>query len=292
MSSVLPPLTNDCCQTFATLSAVLLSSLGFAVMLSECCTTSTVNYLLYISAWMHQLTLPFWPSKGARPTTSDLNRCLHLREFFPSRVEETQFDIVFYNQPEKVMRLLNSMCTSYTRKRPRSSDGLTDICGYVIVSGDYTVSVFSICHDTKDNASSRYAEAWSFYICDSHGTQPWSQGTACLCGVTFGELKENVRRDSSGSRLTLSRQEGVQWFSSILCILLEEHRKSGVAAKNKVPYMTWTPIMRQREKVLTVRELITRIDEEWIPCVFSDPNVEGEAQKRKCALRKCFMGVV
>ncbi|KAG5492414.1 hypothetical protein GH5_01334 [Leishmania sp. Ghana 2012 LV757] len=298
MKNILPPLTSDCCQTFSTLSAVLLSSLGFAAMLSECCTLSTVNYLLYISAWMHQLTLPCWPKRRVRPTIGDLNACLHLREFFPSKANADEFEVVFYNQAHRAVDLLHAMCAP--RKRARSSDSAHPVYGYVIVSGDYTVSVFSVEHDIARGSCGLYREAWSFYICDSHGTQPWSEDKASVSGLTFGHRAHDVdvtKRDgefsngsSTGSPSSVSVEDGIHYFSTILFTLLEEHRK-GVQRTNQTPYMTWTPLRRRRSLAYTAQELKKIIDNHWIPKVLSNPTVQAEAKKFSFQPLECFWGI-
>ena len=303
MKDILPPLTCDCCQTFSTLSAVLLSSLGFAAMLSECFSVSTVNYLLYIYAWMHQLTLPCWPQRRERPTIGDLNACLHLRDYFPSKASADEFEIVFYNQGLKATQLLHAMCA--TRKRTRTSDGVYPVYGYVIVSGDYTVSIFAVEHDIAKNAKSRYREAWSFYICDSHGTQPWSEGKASISGLTFGRRAQDVDTDrgedssssssssgrgSGGSEApTVSVEDGIHYFSTILFTLLEEHRK-GAQRSQQIPYMTWTPLRRRRALAYTAQELKNIIDRHWIPKVLSNPIVKAEAARFSFTARECFWG--
>lgn len=306
MKSILPPLTCDCCQTFSTISAVLLSSLGFAAMLSECCSLSTVNYLLYISAWMHQLTLRCWPQKRERPTIGDLNTCLHLRTYFPSKASADEFEIVFYNQGAKAIQLLHAMCAS--RKRTRAGDGVYPVYGYVIVSGDYTVSIFAVEHDIAKNAKSRYREAWSFYICDSHGTQPWSAGKASISGLTFGHRTEDVDADEEGeandnnnngssissssgaATATVSVEDGIHYFSTILFTLLEEHRK-GALRTQQTPYMTWTPLRRRRALAYTAQELKKIIDSHWLPKVLSNPVVRAEAQKFSFSPLECFWGI-
>ncbi|KPI87102.1 hypothetical protein ABL78_3814 [Leptomonas seymouri] len=298
MKDILPPLTCDCCQTFSTLSAILLSSLGFAAMLSECCCLSTVNYLLYISAWMHQLTLPCWPQKRVRPTIGDLNTCLHLRDFFPSKASADEFEIVFYNQSMKAIQLLHAMCAP--RKRSRSSDGVYPVYGYVIVSGDYTVSIFSVEHDIAKDSKSRYREAWSFYICDSHGTQPWSEGKASISGLTFGHRAQNTELDHAenfssngdggGMAPVVSVEDGIHYFSTILFTLLEEHRK-GAPRSSQIPYMTWTPLRRRRALAYTAQELKKIIDRHWIPKVLSNPIVRTEAKKFSFVPLECFWGI-
>ncbi|CAJ1012459.1 hypothetical protein Q4I28_007772 [Leishmania naiffi] len=299
MKNILPPLTCDCCQTFSTLSAVLLSSLGFAAMLSECFSLSTVNYLLYISAWMHQLTLPCWPQKHVRPTIADLNACLYLQEFFPSKVNADEFEVIFYNQAHKAVDLLHAMCAS--RKRARTSDGAHPVYGYVIVSGDYTVSIFSVEHDIERGSHSHYREAWSFYINDSHGTQPWSENKASVSGVTFGHHSHDVddtkvagevsnRSGATTSATGLSVEDGIHYFSTILFTLLEEHRK-GAQLTSQVPYMTWTPLRRRRSLAYTAQELKKIIDNHWIPKVLSNPTVQTEAKKFSFKPLECFWGI-
>ncbi|CCW69005.1 unnamed protein product [Phytomonas sp. Hart1] len=294
MRALLPPLTSDCCQTFSTLSAVLLSSLGTGVMLTECCTTSTVNYLLYISAWMHQLTSTSWPQKGLRPTLGDLNTSLYLRNFFPATICDGAFEVVFYNQPHKAMTLLRQMCTVGTdRKRQLGENRATAVSGYVIVSGDYTISIFSILHDGSSSLKSRYAKAWSFYICDSHGTQPWSLQKASICGLTFGipsaEASTSVS-SSSGSvpEDSISMEDGLHYFSTMLFVLLEQHRQQGVLSQAQVPYMTWTPIRRRRLLAYTADEIKAIIDNLWIPKVISAEAVKREARRYSFNPLECF----
>ncbi|KAK7198403.1 hypothetical protein NESM_000800000 [Novymonas esmeraldas] len=301
MKGILPPLTCDCCQTFSTLSAVLLSSLGFAAMLGECCSLSTVNYLLYISAWMHQLTLPCWPQKRVRPTIGDLNTSLHLRDYFPSKANADEFEVVFYNQASRAVELLHTMCTP--RKRARSADGVYPVYGYVIVSGDYTVSIFAVEHDIAKGSRSRYREAWSLYICDSHGTQPWSDDKASISGLTFGHRSQSVDdaeeeegsgsgsgSGSGGAAATVSVEDGIHYFSTILFTLLEEHRK-GAQRTNQTPYMTWTPLRRRRALAYTAQELKKIIDGHWIPKVLSNPTVQAEARKFGFKPLECFWGI-
>lgn len=270
LRDLMPPLTTDCCQTFATLSAVILSSLVPSATMAECFCPSTVNYLLYISAWMHQLSVTSWPQGGVRPTVSDLDTCLHLRQFFPSKVNPDEFDVVFYNQAYKAKDLLLQLCAQ--GKRGRDSEGKYMPCGYVIVSGDYTVSVFAVEHGMGESSRSPYSQAWSLYICDSHGTQPWTYGKASITGVTFGipakvsvdvlapspprteHVVEDVEHAGTPSTSTYATQphfshvphksstpavlnvdEGLTYFSTLLFTLLEEHRRvapSGAASSS------------------------------------------------------------
>ncbi|EPY43795.1 hypothetical protein AGDE_00126 [Angomonas deanei] len=286
LREILPPVTNDCCQTFATLSAVILSSLGLAVTLHECCTTSAVNYLLYISAWLHQLTSTAWPNKGIRPTLHDLNECLRLKEFFPSRVCESEFQVVFYNQSGEIVELLRRMCIQ-RRKRARSeSEELSPICGYIIVSGDYTISIFSVSHDIVPEKRSRYSEAWSFYICDSHGTQPWSDKKASVCGSTFGVPSPTHANKKDSGDAVVGIEEGIHLFSVILFTLLEEHKKS--LGTSRIPYMTWTPVRRKRGVVLTCAEVVDIIQRAWLPCVLREGNVAKEVRRFDFTPLPCF----
>lgn len=298
--SLLPPLTGDCCQTFSTLSAVLLSSLGFAVMLSECCTPSTVNYLLYISAWMHQLTATSWPSHGSRPTIRDLNASLNLHEFFPAKVCDEEFDVVFYNQAAKATDLLRQMCAPAAKRERGADAALAPVCGYVIVSGDYTVSIFSVDHDIPKSrptgGASRYAQAWSFYICDSHATQPWSLGKASVTGLTFGvpSGRDGMASRTRGARASLPVtpvDDGLHCFSTILFTLLEEHRRGASTSPTQVPYMTWTPIRRKRSLAFVAQELKEVLDRCWLPKVLQKPAVNAEAMKFGFHPLECFMGV-
>ncbi|CCW64417.1 unnamed protein product [Phytomonas sp. EM1] len=302
MKALLPPLTSDCCQTFSALSAVLLSSLGFAVMLSECCTTSTVNYLLYVAAWMHQLSCTSWPQKGLRPTLRDLNVCLHLRSFFPACVCDGEFEVVFYNQPRKVTTLLHQMCGVGVgrAKRQLGENRAPAVCGYVIVSGDYAVSIFSILHDIQPGSKSRYAKAWSFYICDSHGTQPWSLHKASICGVTFGVPSAEAAPSSTSSPPVgggsapadlITVEDGIHYFSTMLFVLLEQHRQQCVVSPTQVPYMTWTPIRRRRSLAYTAGEIKSIIDNHWIPKVLSAEAVKEQARRYGFKPLECFWGI-
>ncbi|ORC91927.1 uncharacterized protein TM35_000041410 [Trypanosoma theileri] len=280
---LMPPRTHDCCQTFSTVAAIILSSLGFAVTMQECNAMSTVNYLLYISAWLHQLSAPGWPQKKSRPTVGDLNTCLRLRDFFPSKINEGEFEVLFYNQQERAKDLVNQLC--YFLKRSRDADGVRPVCGYVIASGDYTVSIFSLAHDVLNQPDARYTEAWTLYICDSHGTQPWSGGKACLTGVTLGVPKKGA----TGINGVLDKEEGLRYFAMILFALLEDHRQKS-RTPQQVPYMTWSPIRRKRFTVNTAQELRKIIDDQWIPSLMKNHVIAGEAKKFGFSPLKCFMG--
>lgn len=287
--SILPILTVDCCQTFSTLSAVLLSSIGREEVLRTLWNVSTVNYLLYISAWLHQLTRTSWPNRGPRPSVSDLNTCLMLERFFPSRVEASEFEVIFYNQKEKVMELLQRMCiappTKCSREESENRKIKNPVCGYVIVSGDYTVSVFRVDHQHLGHSHSCYAKAWSLYICDSHGTQPWSREKASVCGVTFGTPSNNGNKEGY-----VSVDDGFNYFALILCTLLEEHRKTGPRL-DSIPYMTWTPITRRRSQFLSGEELKRVMEENWLPKVLSQPAVVQESKEQRFSLYPCFLTV-
>ncbi|KAH9601559.1 hypothetical protein LSM04_003886 [Trypanosoma melophagium] len=278
----MPPRTHDCCQTFSTVAAIILSSLGFAVTMQECNTMSTVNYLLYISAWLHQLSAPDWPQKKSRPTVGDLNTCLRLREFFPSKINEGEFEVLFYNQEERAKELVNQMCSL---KHGRDADVGRPVCGYVIASGDYTVSIFSLVHDVRNQPDARYTEAWTLYICDSHGTQPWSGGKACLTGITLGVPKEGV----AGIHGVLEKGEGLRYFTMILFALLEDHREKS-RTPQQVPYMTWSPIRRKKYSGNTAQEMIAIIDGNWIPSLMKNHVIAREAKKFEFKPLKCFMG--
>ncbi|KEG14947.1 hypothetical protein DQ04_00251230 [Trypanosoma grayi] len=282
--SLMPPQTHDCCQTFSTVAAIILSSLGFAVTMQECSNMSTVNYFLYISAWLHQLSAPAWPQKKARPTIGDLNACLRLREFFPSQINEGEFEVLFYNQQERAKELIDHLCGPI--KRGRDSDDVRPVCGYVIASGDYTVSIFSLAHDVRNQPSTRYREAWSLYICDSHGTQPWSDGKACLTGITLAVPRAGCRAGSG----VVEKEEGLRYFTLILFALLEDHRKKSTSTKH-IPYMTWSPIRRKRVTVNTAQEIKTIIDENWIPSLMKNEVIAREARRYKFTPMQCFMGV-
>lgn len=294
---ILPAATTDCCQTFATLSAVLLSSHGRAEVLRKSCNTSTVNYLLYISAWLHQLTRTSWPKRGSRPTVSDLNTCLLLEHYFPSKVEADKFQILFYSQSLKALELLHQLCVippSSKRSRHTISEASSlttevnrnPVCGYVVVSGDYTVSIFSVEHHHLDPKKDCYSKAWTLYICDSHGTQPWSKGKASICGVTFGIptgvlLAEDV----------VSVDAGIQHFSTILFTLLEEHRIAVPRLDERIPYMTWTPITRRRSQFLSGEDIKRIIQEHWLPKALRQPAVSYQANLHQFSLLPCFWGL-
>lgn len=298
MKTILPSLTVDCCQTFATISAVLLSSLGRVDVLQRTCNISTVNYLLYISAWLHQLSKTSWPSKGIRPSVSDLNASLLLQTYFPSKVMPDKFEIVFYNQNTRIIELLRQMCASVA-KRSRSEDGAVEktedpVCGYVIVSGDYTVSIFCVDHllvvDKK--SPSLYSKAWTLYICDSHGTQPWSKGKASICGVTLGvPATDSVGAARSHSKEdVVSMEDGLHHFSTILFTLLEEHRTS-VPRPDSIPYMTWTPISRRRSHFCSDVELKRIIQTYWLPKLLGQSGISREAKNHGFTLLPCFWGL-
>lgn len=294
---ILPILTTDCCQTFATLSAVLLSSHGRAEVLRKSCNTSTVNYLLYISAWLHQLTRTSWPKRGTRPSVSDLNTCLLLQYYFPSKVEPDKFQILFYNQSSKALELLHQLCvlpSSAKRQRQTSSETnwsplvlcSNPLCGYVVVSGDYTVSIFSVEHHHLDPEKDCYSKAWTLYICDSHGTQPWSLGKASICGVTFG-----IPTSALVSEDVISVDAGIQHFSTILFTLLEEHRTAVPRRDERIPYMTWTPITRRRSQFLSGEDIKRIIQEHWLPKTLRQPSVTYQANLLEFNLLPCFWGL-
>ncbi|EKG03319.1 hypothetical protein TCSYLVIO_005640 [Trypanosoma cruzi] len=283
-TKLMPPLTHDCCQTFSTIAAVVLSSLGLAVTMQECSDVSTVNYLLYISAWLHQISAPVWPQRRARPTVGDLNAALRLREFFPSRVNEGEFEVLFYNQRDRAKELVDQLCS--TSRGSRNADGSLSVCGYVIASGDYTVSIFSLAHDVKGRPNARYSEAWSLYICDSHGTQPWSGGKACLTGITVGVPKAGAEVSNG----VVAKEEGLRYFAMILFALLEDHKRKTTSLQH-VPYMTWSPIRRQRATLYTAEELKGIIDDSWIPSLMKNNVIAREAKKYSFAPLKCFLGL-
>lgn len=293
LKNIMPELTVDCCQTFATLSAVLLSSLGRAEMFCNSCNTSTINYLLYISAWLHQLTRTSWPKRGDRPSVSDLNTCLLLHQYFPSKLQADKFLIFFYNQGEQVIELLHEICSS--RKRPRETDGRPScssvtpadnpVCGYIVVSGDYTVSIFSVEHQHLDPKKDCYSKAWSFYICDSHGTQPWSQDKASVCGVTFGIPSGVLHADD-----IIPVEKGIEYFANMLFTLLEEHR-TVVPRGDSIPYMTWTPITRRRSQFFSGDDLKHVIENHWLPKTLAQPAVAHQAKIHKFNLLPCFWGL-
>lgn len=215
--SLLPAMTHDCCQTFATLTAILMSSFGFVVNLQECWTLSTINYLLYLAAWCHQLTYPVWPHKKMRPKINDLNASLALKTFFPAKIEGDEFDVVFYDQAIKAQGLIAQLCTDVRgravkkeqQQQHSTKDAQHPVCGYVIVSGDYTVSVFCLHHDCENaKPSCDHEVAWTLYIADSHGTLPWAMSMASVSGLTLGRKKAKpFPQDKETSSTKITAQE-------------------------------------------------------------------------------------
>lgn len=280
---LLPPLTSDCCQTFSTVSAIIFSSFGYLSMLETILKTSAVNYMMYISAWMHQLTAPTWPGQQMRPTINDLNTSLRLHHFFPAKIHGSEFLVLFYDQADRVRKLVEALCVKPSQP-PEAPDGPAPICGYVIVSGDYTVSIFSLPHD--ENRAGR-PQAWTLFISDSHGTFPWALGKAALSSVT---LTSERRRVTGSSKLPiLPMGEGITHFLNILFALLEDHRKmrrlttgdpsSSSSSSAAVPYMTWTPIHRAVGTRCSAMDLKQVIDNQWVPFVLANPLVEAERAK-------------
>jgi hypothetical protein len=156
------------------------------------------------------------------------------------------------------------------------------LCGYVIVSGEYTVSVFSLLHDSTK------VRCWNLYIADSHGTFPWSQGKASVTCLTLGSLETTSRTPQR----VFSVEEGLGHYCKVLFALLEEHRALSATPQGQgvVPYMTWTPIYRSGG-FKTCEELTQRIDKEWIPLVVSHPRVAEEAKKFGRHPLRCFWGL-
>ena len=345
---MMPPLCSDSCQTFATVSAVLLSSLGFVVNIQDCWNTSTVNYLLYISAWLHQLTQPLWGVNKSRPTVKDLNECLMLQNIFPAKVQGEDFFFLFYNEASRALDLIAELCdVSETQQRkrgrstathavdenegdhnvgidgsptPRRSSGsgrLDPVCGYVIVSGDYTVSVFAVMHDIPPGKNLPFSAAWNLCLCDSHGTLPWVNGKAAICSVSAGVPNieyDILTSDDAGCRkqsAVFPLGEGVRHFCNMLFALLEHNRRSkwvksasvkdlaspgkdaptAAASSGSIPYMTWTPIRRRLSQVRVVSEITKTIDNVWIPQVLSHPLVAQEQQRfGGTHPQQCFWG--
>lgn len=281
-NGLLPPMTNDCCQTFSALSAILLSSFGFVVMLEECWNISSVNYLVYLSAWLHQLTAPL--RTRSRPTIGDLNTSLALQQFFPAKIEGGQFIPVLYDRL-RVEALVRTLCHS------ASDPGDDCVCGYVIVSGQYTVSIFSLAHNVRKHE----AMAWSLYLADSHGTLPWAAGNASVSCLSLCN-RHIIDVDETPVDGMLLLDEGLKHFCDILCALLEDHRRlrrDDLPSHSATPYMTWTPIKRRCSTCTTSKEITRIIDEEWLPHVFQNPRV---AEERKTFglthPKRCFWGQI
>lgn len=294
--SILPPLTNDCCQTFSALTAILYASFGYVAMAEECWNPSSVNYLVYLAAWLHQLTFPLRPERS-RPRIDDLNECLALPMTFPATMRGSDFIVLFYDQQDQIRALLRDLCTL---PQNASSDV---VCGYVVVSGEYTVSLFSLRHKlstdgTKaQNAKECPSAAWNLYIADSHGTLPWAHGKASLTTITLGTDGRDGPDPKPSGLHGANRAEyydvetGLGHFAQVLFSLLEDHRKLCHTASAAVPYMTWTPIRRHRECVASCSELIDIIDNLWLPTILSNEVVQREFSRfgRRHPMR-CFWG--
>lgn len=273
---LLPPLTHDCCQTFSTLAAVLFSSFGRVVMFQECWNVTSINYVVYVAAWLHQLTLPL-RNQRSRPTIRELNECLALPLYFPAQIDPAAFIVLFYNQGAEAQRLIRQLCT------PQCSAGASEVCGYVIVSGEYTVSVFCLQHDVAAENPRRFSAAWNLYIADSHGTLPWAQGRASVSSLCLGvplkgpsivSVDDGPVKSTTGH--VFDMDDGIHHFSCVLFSLLEDHRKlKKDVPTTSVPYMTWTPIRRPQNCVHTCKELTNIINLHWIPHVFSNDVVRS-----------------
>lgn len=261
---LLPPMTSDCCQTFSAIAAVLLSSLGLVVLMEECWNISTVNYLVYIAAWLHQLTAPL--RLRSRPTVADLNSGLLFEQHFPAKIHAGAFVAVLYER-SRLEALVSELC------QPLRPEGGDVTCGYIIVSGQYTVSIFSLAHNVKKSE----APAWSLYIADSHGTLPWARGKASVSSLAL-RGKNEIDVDAQESLPLLLFDEGIRHFCDILCALLEDNRRLQrvEVAQHVTPYMTWTPIVRKGGTCVTAKELTSVIDNQWLPDVLRNPRVADE----------------
>lgn len=261
-SNLLPPLTSDCCQTFSALAAILFSSFGLVVMAEECWNTCTVNYIVYLAAWLHQLTATLRPR--SRPTVGDLNRCLLLPQHFPSKIQEDAFMAVLYERG-RVETLVKAMC------QVQEGD---NTCGYLIVSGQYTVSIFCLAHNVRKGD----AAAWNLYIADSHGSLPWAMGKASISSLSLRQQNVIDVDSPEGAAAPLLFDEGVRHFCDILCALLEDNRRLQRTETTSLitPYMTWTPIHRASGTCMTATELAKHIDAVWVPQILQNPRVAEE----------------
>jgi hypothetical protein len=278
-NQLLPPLTNDCCQTFSALAAILFSSFGLVVMAEECWNTCTVNYLVYLAAWLHQLTAPL--RARSRPTVGDLNRCLLLQQNFSSKLQEDGFMAVLYERG-RVEALVRAMC--------QAQDG-SSTCGYLIVSGQYTVSIFALAHNVRRGDS----PAWNLYIADSHGSLPWAMGKASISSLSLRQQNVVDVDAPDGIGAPLLFDEGVRHFCDILCALLEDNRRLQRTdmPQQSTPYMTWTPIQRPPGTCATATELAKHIDLVWVPQILETPRVADEhAAFGKRHPMKCFWGQI
>lgn len=228
-ASMFPPSssTQDCCQTFSTLAAVILGSMEFACHLRSAWTVSTAHYLLMLAAWLHHLSKNIWPSNGVRPTASDLKACLRLADFFP--VHPTgEFMTFFYNQGNEMRLQIKSLITSPKRaKQPHP-------CGFTIVSGDFTIAVFALREGTLEKEEK--GDTYTIVLADSHGTLPWSRDRVSLSSVVVSNCeppdpaigpdgKPNCVGTLPNGQAVYDLNTGIDHFCSILFALLEEHRE-------------------------------------------------------------------
>ena len=301
-AQLLPSIANDCCQTFSAVCAALLCSCGCVKNLTDMWVPSTVNYILYVSAWLHQLTSPVWRESGkVRPNVRDLNKLLKLKTTFPAAPDD-DFEILFYNEAEKIVNKIESLCTSRSkRKRERMSDASTPAtCGFLIVSGDYTISVLCVPHDTTIENNPAYA----LILCDSHGTTPWSRNKASLLLLTIiDNLPDGESADMPNGSKAYNISTGSKYFCEILFAILEDNRKEAWKSLQadlkrgsgtpSVPYMTWTPVKRWAETPLSIVDLKNIVDTQWLPSCMEHPLVlrEKEAHFPNSSLRPCFMGL-
>lgn len=318
-SSDLPPLSTDCCQSFASIVGVLWATLGTVSGIKQLWCKSGINYLLYLSSWLHQYSSAVWSQSGKpRPYISDINNTLHLAEYFAARLCPNEFEVVCYHQRERALNLLREICVSQAPDR----DGCVR-CGYVIVSGDYTFGVVSLRHDKTP------FPAWKLCLLDSHGSLPWSHECASITsmsvGVQGGSAKDTPTKPAMGRQADhatacqiFDAQEGIQHFSNVLFALLEHTRnhhpataapscarrkassseavkafvveegseedasciaatcRSAAPTHTRIPYTTWTPLRVREGHACTMEELITTIDERFLPMLRTIPEISRE----------------
>lgn len=141
----LPPMASDSCETFSVFVAVMIASLRFAGNMRLFWNRVALNYFVYLSAWLHQLSSPMWSAAGkVRPTVADVDKCLGLSTIFP--VKLGSFIPVFYHERARVRQLLEKICEETRHGFVSSETTGGGVCGYVVVSGDYAFSVVALFH--------------------------------------------------------------------------------------------------------------------------------------------------
>lgn len=311
--NLFPPTANDCCQTFSAVCAVLLGSCGTINNLKGLWKCSTVNYILYVSAWLHHVTSSVWGTTKQRPNVRDLGQLLHFEKIFPVAPRE-DFEIIFYNEAPKIRSMVQALCTPNKGKRGRSDDKPRSTCGYLIVSGDYTISIVCLRHDTKVDEN----DAFALIMCDSHGSPLWSKGKASFLLLNVMEgLHEGQNVKTPNGSAAYDIKTGCNYFCDILFAMLEDNRKenwnilqqsmasrsstsdrhcrTNVSSKPPpVPYMTWTAVQRVASVNLSPDELRQKIDKEWLPHCLTNATILAEKNKHfppDTFLRTCFMGM-